>query len=362
MPKPKRYAQLLPKFIEAVALSAGGWSIHPAFYNWLRVHKKLRKSRHNSIPLREGEPVHWETAEGFWQWAVEKRGITLDIDFSLRECQPPVGENSKGVDWLRRNFPEYYASFMNKFELHEPAYCENESDVWAAAELIVDCVGRERPDLGPSRLVGETLMQRSLQQYFQQLLMLWQHNVTSVVFSVARIRDGKQKKLTRVGASVIVPLKVPCYEKIKAGTLCEKEITSDDLESPSLNLFFAALAEGPPVTNCWRAAISRSQVHTACYQAASLAKPMVNSAGCPRMLTFGGTKENIKRTERYGFQDLESVMKDTGTPLLELAPPNQRSVRLADRATWSYEAFAGLLRLYQSAILNEQLMYDAQER
>ena len=361
MPKPKRYAQLLPEFIQAVASSAGGWTIHPAFYNWLRSSKRLRKSRHNTIPLREGEPVHWETAEGFWEWAVEKRGITLDREHSLRECQPP-SDNGKGVDWLRRNFPEYFATLMNKFELHEPAYCENEADVWTAAELIVDCVGRERPDLGPPRLVGETLMQRSLQEYFQQLLMLWQHNVTSVVFSVVRIKNGKRKVPTRVGASVIVPLTESCYERIKAGTMCEKEITSHDLESPSLNLFFAALAEGPPATNCWRATISRSQAHTVCYQAASLAKPIVNSAGCPRMLSFGGTRENIMRAERYGFQDLQRPMKDTGTPLLELAPPAQRCGRLADKATWSYEAFAGVLRLYQTAIVNEQEMHDAQER
>jgi hypothetical protein len=337
------------------------------FRQWARAKRipPININAHHWRPMRDGKPVPRPMIEAFSEFiALHQILPPNDCRLSVIAEQGDAPAASKASSGGRQRpyyaltYRELYFQLCQVLAVDDHARCEDESDLWQAARMIVECVGWHEKRLSGKNAIayGEGLMRRSLDDYAQELLGYWQANEHAVMF--ATLRQGNEAE--RIGVSVSMPVTEAFYRRMRSGEADESRIASDDLAPQSQYVLALAFAENVAI-DLKRNKVTRSlvQTRTAMYQLSSLFLPVQHEAWQPHILTFAGTGENGKRMRAYGFSPTGARLPSSGREIVEFAPPDKEKHGLAYcKALAEYLPMRSLIQVFQAYIESQRRLDD----
>lgn len=337
------------------------------FRQWARTRRTppINVNAHVWRPMRDGKPVPRAMVEAFSEY------IALQLILPPSDCKlsaiaeaadaPAAGrsvESHRQRPSYAISYRELYFRLCHVLGIDDPARCEDESDLYLAARMIVECVGwHEKRLSGKSAIAyGEKVMKRPLDDYAQELLTYWQANEHAVMFATLRQGDSVE----RIGACVCIPVTEGFYRRLRVGEADEARIAPDDLMPQSQYVLAQAFAENVAI-DLKRNKVARSlaQVRGAMYQLSTLFLPVQHEAWQPHIVALAGTAENGKRMHAYGFSPTGAITPLSGRPVVEFAPPDKETHGLAYcKALAEYLPMRSLIQVFQAYIESQRRLHD----
>ena len=352
------YLRLTPEF-----LGRFDWKGSPltrdGFRHWARTRRDvpLHISVHHWRPLHGGEPVPRPVVEAFSEYLSDVLRLGR---FPLKDiaetapANPPEKRDRPGrvPNAWRVGWSGLFAHVIQGFAVPDEAYCRDEADVRLAAAMVMHNLGRIEASATSKALAiafAEQFMKRTLDEYARMLLILWQANENTVLFTTLHHKDGS---CDRVGVSVVAPLTEAFYRRFRGGEAEAFDVTADDVPGSSLFQLIDAVSDNPEFdVRRDKANRSMDQARTVLFQFASLARPLYRGTRNPRIITQAGDGESYKRLQSYHYQEVGSLTRLTGKRVMEFAPPNlRRQGSHYPLALAQYLAMKSMLLIYQASI------------
>jgi hypothetical protein len=357
----QEYMRLTDEFRESFNWKAPGLS-RQGFCQWARQERVpfLRLSERDWAPLKEGMAIAREKLAAFSEYISDvlnlgRYPLSKIAVACPPEPQPQAGMAARVPNAYRVGWAGLYGYLARNFTIPEEAYCQNESDVAAAARMVAQAVCREETKAGETAIArGEGAIGSAWDGYSSWLLSLCRANEKTVLFTLGDEQAGTRP---RIGVSVVVPLKREFYESFRRGEALDSDIGPEHLAAASEYLLVDAIAENHDLSDVRRAKARRSmsQAGTVLFQLASLCPPLERFNVNPRIISFAGTRENEERLRAYSFVEIGTQTRLTGRTILELAPPSAAALRSRyPLALAQYIAMKAALLLYQASIAAQQ--------
>jgi hypothetical protein len=191
-------------------------------------------------------------------------------------------------------------ALLGRFQASEEMYvCDPEREIPVIAEIVVRRVGElisiptEPRDAASSLERGQKWMQRTVKEYSDWLLAKHKKDKHSVMYVVHRMVTEQGEFIRRVGVTVAFGITQPTFDALAAGTIIDKEIKADDVQSPSQHVFINALFRNYDADELTVAEYSTVEVNSILIQIAYFVRSIKRFS----FITFGGTPKYRERLE-----------------------------------------------------------------
>ncbi|MFO0946450.1 MAG: hypothetical protein U1D30_10950 [Planctomycetota bacterium] len=259
--------------------------------------------------------LHVHAATTFKNY-LKSKGIASEEQHSDWSLAARLLESDE-VDHLQRGFRGVWEALRGKRVVDRFVQaCANESKVAEAIRWMYVWVARNLEHVQSPATIDEEIeaaerhMNIKLEEYQKRAVTWWNFDRWTVVLA--------RGKCTETGMNIVLPLREHAYESIRSGERMSYDIYPSDLQRPSRSLLFEGTAERAPDLGGNDGNTTRNTLIGMLSQHAVLSHDTRNYAEKPlRVLTFGGTGRNLRRTASFGFKPTGVTMPGTKIPLVE---------------------------------------------